>query len=279
MLKGCLHGLKSQLTFLHGWPLIKNGSTALILTSHNLLALLNYTHNHTFFYHCAALVSATCGNGTIEGTDVCDDNDTTTGDGCNDTCQIETGYSCDGEPSICVPVCGDGLIIAPESCDDNDNMTGDGCNDICQMEIGFECSSGEPSMCYPICGDGLILGTEQCDDNSTTTGDGCDDTCQIETGYSCDGGEPSICGSVCGDGIRIIEFEECDDGNLNPSDGCSETCRVILLDLNIPDNTTLSYNNEYFELNEVVFLFDPNNTNLSSFFLSEDGGVSVLCYS
>ncbi len=103
--------------------------------------------------------------------------------------------------------------------------------------------------------------------------DGCSSTCIIEPGFNCTG-EPSVCTTTCGDAI-VGGTEQCDDGNLQPNDGCSETCQVVLLDLNVADNTSLGYSDEYFELDEVVFLFDPNNTNFSTFYLSPDGGVSA----
>lgn len=42
-----------------------------------------------------------CGNGTIEGAEACDDGNADAGDGCSDTCTIEAGWSCTGEPSAC----------------------------------------------------------------------------------------------------------------------------------------------------------------------------------
>jgi len=44
-----------------------------------------------------------CGDGVIGGTEVCDDGDTTSGDGCSYVCQIEAGYTCDTsvDPSVC----------------------------------------------------------------------------------------------------------------------------------------------------------------------------------
>lgn len=52
-----------------------------------------------------------CGNGTVEGIETCDDGNTATGDGCDNTCTIETGYECAGAPSSCSPDCGDNMII------------------------------------------------------------------------------------------------------------------------------------------------------------------------
>jgi len=44
---------------------------------------------------------AACGDGTIDGTDVCDDSGTTGGDGCAVACTVEPGWVCRGEPSEC----------------------------------------------------------------------------------------------------------------------------------------------------------------------------------
>jgi cysteine-rich repeat protein len=44
-----------------------------------------------------------CGNGIIEGTEQCDDGNTNNEDGCSSICQVEQGWSCSGEPSICNP--------------------------------------------------------------------------------------------------------------------------------------------------------------------------------
>jgi cysteine-rich repeat protein len=47
------------------------------------------------------LVFVIWGNGIREGTEACDDGDTEPGDGCDASCQVETGWICTGEPSVC----------------------------------------------------------------------------------------------------------------------------------------------------------------------------------
>ncbi len=44
-----------------------------------------------------------CGNGVIETGETCDDGDYIGGDGCSATCQVETGWTCTGTPSVCTP--------------------------------------------------------------------------------------------------------------------------------------------------------------------------------
>jgi cysteine-rich repeat protein len=45
--------------------------------------------------------SSICGNGVIENGEQCDDNGVINGDGCSNTCTIESGWDCSGEPSVC----------------------------------------------------------------------------------------------------------------------------------------------------------------------------------
>jgi len=42
-----------------------------------------------------------CGNGIIEGGEICDDGNISSGDGCNLACRIEFGFTCSGAPSVC----------------------------------------------------------------------------------------------------------------------------------------------------------------------------------
>lgn len=46
----------------------------------------------------------------------CDDQNMVQGDGCFD-CKKETGYICDGTPSVCT-LCGNGNVDENEECDD-----------------------------------------------------------------------------------------------------------------------------------------------------------------
>ena len=44
-----------------------------------------------------------CGDGAIDtSSEVCDDGNTTSGDGCSSQCAIESEYTCQGEPSVCL---------------------------------------------------------------------------------------------------------------------------------------------------------------------------------
>lgn len=48
----------------------------------------------------------TCGDGLVEGTEACDDENTDDGDGCSSDCEVEDGWVCDDdEPSVCGTTC------------------------------------------------------------------------------------------------------------------------------------------------------------------------------
>ncbi|HEX5062143.1 MAG TPA: DUF4215 domain-containing protein, partial [Kofleriaceae bacterium] len=145
---------------------------------------------------------ATCGDAVRTGGEACDQGDTTNGDGCSSTCDVEAGWSCTAtNPSVCTPNCGDGIRAGAEQCDQGNTTNGDGCSSTCMIEPGYQCT-GSPSVCTTVCGDGIIAGAEQCDQGNTTNGDGCSSTCQAEPGWNC-AGSPSVCTSVCGDGIVV----------------------------------------------------------------------------
>jgi cysteine-rich repeat protein len=51
-------------------------------------------------------VVSVCGNHRVEAGEACDDGDTSGGDGCDGSCQVQTGWICFGDPSFCVPSSG-----------------------------------------------------------------------------------------------------------------------------------------------------------------------------
>jgi cysteine-rich repeat protein len=168
-------------------------------------------------------IASSCGDGVIQAGEGCDDSDAMGGDGCSATCQVESGYTCAGAPSVCTTTCGDGVLAGAETCDDSDATGGDGCSASCTIESGWTCA-GAPSVCDETCGDGIVVGAETCDDNDAMGGDGCSATCLVEPGFTCMG-TPSTCSTTCGDGL-VASAEACDDNNLVAGDGCSGTCTV-----------------------------------------------------
>jgi len=174
--------------------------------------------------------SQTCGNNQEDPNEGCDDGNSSGGDGCSRTCQVEDGFTCPefGKPCIKSAICGDGILTSPENCDDGNQDSGDGCSSDCNtVEDGYICRV-PGKKCTPKCGDSKLIGSEQCDDGNADSGDGCSSTCQIEPGASCPAlGQPCKM-AVCGNGTQE-EGENCDLGDKNglfygDGKGCSKTC-------------------------------------------------------
>lgn len=205
-----------------------------------------------------------CGNGAVEGSEACDDGNTISGDGCDASCNVEPGWTCDTmSPSVCLPICGDGVVIQSlEGCDDGGSEAGDGCDAQCQVESGWSCV-GAPSVCSATCGDGIAAGAEMCDGNDLggytcatfgftggapqcapgcdgfiltgCSGPGCGNGV-VEGSEACDDGNTisgdgcsALCeAATCGDGV-VEGDEACDDGNTTPGDGCDASCQLDTL--------------------------------------------------
>jgi len=62
----------------------------------------------------------TCGNGTVDADEECDDGNTIDGDGCDSNCTVTA--------------CGNGIVTTGEECDDGNTAAGDGCDEYCRRE-------------------------------------------------------------------------------------------------------------------------------------------------
>ncbi|MCA9577157.1 MAG: DUF4215 domain-containing protein [Myxococcales bacterium] len=153
-----------------------------------------------------------CGDGMLQGEEVCDNGARCTND--NSVCTVGDVNGCGGVPTNCQPV------------------SGDGCNDQCRLETNYRCTSDVPAQCF-LCGDGQLDPTEVCDDGNNMNGDGCNATCTaFTTGYTClteaDGVTHATC-VRCGDGVVQRSAsgvgESCDDRNTVATDGC-DMCQV-----------------------------------------------------
>lgn len=238
--------------------------------------------------------TGSCGDGTKQNNEACDDGNTIDGDYCSADCQTITGS------------CGDGTKQINETCDDEDNngkykpTYPPYCNGDCNGYGGW-CNDGRiqrPDCTgYENC-DQTDDGTEQCDEGDNngkinceygeTSCTVCNSNCQIrdgETSYcgdgkhdplheSCDKAEPGYgqgegigaycafnCKSIigwCGDGTKQNN-EACDDGNINNGDYCSYDCQTI----------TGSCGDGKRQLNEVCDNADPS--------VGEGEGIGNYC--
>lgn len=204
-----------------------------------------------------------CGDGIVNGAEMCDDGNHTAGDGCSGDCRSDetcgngvvdavTGEECDigqynsDEPNATCRTncrlagCGDGVQDLGEECDDgaaNSDLDPDSCRTDCTL---------------PTCGDGTVDSDEVCDDGNQLSGDGCRYDCSSDeicgngiidpaAGEMCDNGsgnsdEPNaFCRTnchfpICGDGILDdLSGEECDDATANsnlPDSSCRPNCTL-----------------------------------------------------
>jgi cysteine-rich repeat protein len=80
-------------------------------------------------------MATTCGDGVLDLLEFCDDGGSASGDGCSAKCEVETGYTCDGEPSVCT-MGGSGTAVPPAAGDlvINEAMLADNLSDTnCDM--------------------------------------------------------------------------------------------------------------------------------------------------
>jgi cysteine-rich repeat protein len=195
----------------------------------------------------------TCGDGTLDPEEICDDGDgnsDTAPGACRTDCTparcgdgvVDPGEDCDGTSpcnAACrFPGCGNGFVDEGEGCDDGADNS-DTAPDACRAD------------CTPArCGDGVLDTGEACDDgaeNSDTLPGACRTTCVpagcgdgvLDPGETCDDGadnddrRPDACRTTCvpagcGDGVRDTG-EPCDNGAANADDvpgACRTDCRV-----------------------------------------------------
>ena len=146
----------------------------------------------------------TCGDGTIQGAEQCDDGAGNSNTSCK--CRA-TG------PNACrTAKCGDTIVdtCRGEECDDGNLLAGDGCSALCLTEF---------------CGDDFI-NNKPCSTNpNVPTCEECDDG--VDNGNQPDGCRTNCKGPRCGDGVTDpSNGETCDDGNSINNDACSNTCSV-----------------------------------------------------
>lgn len=134
---------------------------------------------------------STCGNGTLEAGEVCDDGNLVSSDGCNAVCSS-------------TEECGDGVLDAGEACDDGNTSGGDCCSATCQ-----------PEAAATTCDDGRFCnGADACDGRGACSRHGVD---------PCAGGPE--CASFCDEladacGLAPSGTTCGSDGNACTDDAC-----------------------------------------------------------
>ena len=140
---------------------------------------------------------ALCGNGQIDGSEECDDGNSTNNDACKNDCTL--------------PQCGDDVVSTGETCDDGNAVT-ETCAYGLESCTVCDASCNTAAGATSFCGDGILDITEElCDEggqNGSSTSN-CRATCVLVS---------------CGDGI-VDDGESCDEGDDNGQGHCSTSCQ------------------------------------------------------
>jgi cysteine-rich repeat protein len=147
----------------------------------------------------ACVASASCGNGTREGAEQCDDGNANNNDGCRNDCTFtctaaNAATNCnDMNPCTADACMGTGLA---SRCTNTAAANGTSCGgtNICNMGA---CVAAR-------CGDGIRSGSEACDDGNTSNDDGCRNDCT----FTC---TAATAAANCGDGNPCNGTETCTD--------------------------------------------------------------------
>ncbi len=189
-----------------------------------------------------------CGDGVIQSGEACDDQNQQNGDGCDSSCQVEAGWQCAEEPSVCVYLCGNGTLDPGEECEGAD-LNGASCATVPggftggTLACGGSCQFNTTGCILPGCGNGEVGPGEDCDDGNSSNEDDCLNNCQsagcgdgfVWAGQEdCDDGNgldtddclTSCTLPSCGDGFVWAGHEACDDGNTSDTDGCVGSCEI-----------------------------------------------------
>lgn len=177
--------------------------------------------------------NATCGNGAVESVEQCDDGNTTSGDGCDETCNREragccnnpsvtcnSDAACPGADTCCLTHCD--TASNPPSCDG----LGPACDDNSQCGPGGMC-------CGPVCDNGFVEPGEECDEGTNNGASACACSAGCTNAGLCSNNPSTCCvtdaecggGTCCGNGIPTAP-EECDDANRIDDDACSNQCVI-----------------------------------------------------
>lgn len=227
-----------------------------------LIQLENLENIVCTFYNEKIETEPICGDGIIEGEEICD-----AGILNDDICQADYNDTCSYCNNTCELIeiiggfCGDEIVNGEEECDFNDQISNTNCSSECTIVVedycgdniinndeicddgddnglvcdplyGEECNycsidCKEITVKGPNCGDSEINGVETCDDG-LNNGNICNPLYGETCSYCNDICETKeLVGAFCGDNI-LQDEEECDgDLGLEANQSCSETCTII----------------------------------------------------
>jgi len=227
-------GARNNATF--GFGLQPSGVAG---TSNSAFAEIRFYNHALSAAEVATLTTAlivthiSCGDGLVNPGEQCDDGNTTNGDGCDATCQIEPCWACGGEPSVCelaqatmdvdaagsvgfypsIAIGSDGLPVISQYDAGNDDLKVAHCNDL------------------------------QCATRTTTVVANGIETAVNGAGGGGDAGEYSQI-AISGDGNPIISFRQ--DGIMLRTAHCNEpscTSTPLIFEVDHPGGSGTGYEN------------------------------------
>ncbi len=210
------------------------------------------------------VTGGSCGDGTVQSPEACDDGGQINGDGCSDQCVVEADYVCSGEKSVCTYHYSWHNTALPLDADNNGIVNAADVQAVTDFlathGISAVNSAVAPTPRYPdVDGNGSITAMDvltiiswingQCGNSNTDTalGEVCDNgtangtACTPDYGGTCTYCDSScqshtLTGPYCGDNIQqeagadgivgTADDEECDVGVNNGRSTCSTECKV-----------------------------------------------------
>jgi MYXO-CTERM domain-containing protein len=157
----------------------------------------------------------TCGDGQIQGSEGCDDQNTASGDGCSATCAVEQDWVCEGEPSLCTP--------AP-CAGDADCPDGSTCDEPTGQCVQVGCAGDPDCPSGTVCDEAVSECVECTADSHCPSGQVCDEGARVCAGCTAD--TDCLDGQVCDDEARTCV--QC-LGDLDCGEGvCDEASRACV---------------------------------------------------
>lgn len=214
-----------------------------------------------------------CGDGIVFGDEQCDDNNGLDDDGCDVFCEVELGYSCDGEPSQCsllIPTLPGGepdpvINLFDATLDENDTLkitytkNFDTCAHIYTLPggrfdhgINFICNNG-----------GNI--TVQANQNQFNDRLSVGDMIQI-----CHGNDASICSGV----IQITSESQTggtDGGSIGDTGTNDIDASVVKIRIDGPASTDYDASQQKANLGNIYFETEDSKANVDSLFIAIQG--------
>ena len=164
-----------------------------------------------------------CGDGIVNGSEVCDDGNNVTETSCpyGELSCTRCNATCTAVLELHGGYCGDGMVNGGEVCDDGNNITETSCpyGELSCMRCNATCTA-TVELHGGYCGDGMVNGAEVCDDGNNTTETSCPygELSCTRCNATCSA-TLELTGGSCGDGI-VNGPEVCDDGNNTDETSC-----------------------------------------------------------